>query len=161
MKVSDVATGLVLFVCAVAIFAYARSFPAIPGQPYGAGAFPTVIALGLGCFSALLAWRGLEARRSGGPREKLVHLADWARDHHTGGNFLLVLALVLVYVFASDWIGFIPLSIAILLVLFWRTGVPMLTGAIVAVLMTLVIQVAFADFLRVPLPRGLLDSVLW
>jgi putative tricarboxylic transport membrane protein len=161
MKVSDLVTGLVLLVFAVVIFAYARTFPTIPGQPYGAGAFPTVIALGLGIFSAILAWRGLEARRSAGPAERLVGLADWARDRHTAGNFLLVLVLVLVYVFASDVVGFIPLSIAILLLLFWRMHVKPLTGLIVAVAMSVVIEIAFGNFLRVPLPRGILDSVLW
>jgi putative tricarboxylic transport membrane protein len=161
MKISDVVTGLVLLACAVAIFVYARTFPPIPGQPYGAGAFPTVIAVGLGAFSALLAWRGLRARWSGGPREALVTLADWTRDRRTAANFLLSIVLVLVYVFASDRVGFIPLSVAILLVLFWRTGVRPVTGIVVAVVMSLAIQVAFADFLRVPLPRGILDSVLW
>lgn len=161
MKVSDLVTGLVLLAAAVAIFAYARSFPTIPGQPYGAGAFPTVVALGLGAFSALLAWRGYQARRRGGRRERLVALADWTRTPGTGANFLLALVLVLVYVILSDRIGFVPLSIAILLVLFWRTGVRPATGVVVAVVMSLVIQVAFADFLRVPLPRGILDRVLW
>jgi putative tricarboxylic transport membrane protein len=161
MKVNDAVTGLVLFVCAIAIFVYARSFPAIPGQPYGAGAFPTVIALGLGGFSALLVWRAFDARRRTGAREPLVALAEWTRDPRTAGNFLLALVLVLVYVFASETVGFILLSIGILLLMFWRTGVRPLTGVIVAVVMSLVIQVAFADFLRVPLPRGLLDNVLW
>jgi putative tricarboxylic transport membrane protein len=161
MKVNDAVTGLVLLACAIAIFVYAQGLPKIPGQPYGAGAFPTVIALGLGGFSALLAWRGFEARRRGGPREPLVALAEWTRDRRTVGNFALALVLVLVYVFASETVGFVPLSIAILLLLFWRTGVPALTGIVVAVAMSLAIQVAFADFLRVPLPRGLLDSILW
>lgn len=161
MKVNDLVTGLVLFACAVAIFVYAQTFPTIPGQPYGAGAFPTVIAVGLGGFSLLLAWRALQARQSGGPREALVTLADWMRNPRTAGNFLLSIVLVLVYLFASDTVGFIPLSIAILLILFWRTGVRPLTGLVVAVGMSLAIQVAFADFLRVPLPRGILDSVLW
>jgi putative tricarboxylic transport membrane protein len=161
MKVSDVATGLVLLVCAIAIFVYARGLPAIPGQPYGAGAFPTVIALGLGGFSALLAWRGFEARRRARPREPLVALAPWTRDPRTAGNFVLALLAVLVYVFASETVGFVLLSIAILLLLFWRTGVRPLTGLWVAVVMSLALQIGFSDFLRVPLPRGLLDGILW
>lgn len=161
MKASDLVTGLVLLAAAIAIFAYAQSFPAIPGQPYGAGAFPTVIAIGLGAFSALLAWRGYDARRRDGGQQKLIALADWTRTPRTGANFLLALVLVVVYVLLSDQIGFIPLSIGILLVLFWRTGVRPVTGVAVAVVMSLVMQVAFADLLRVPLPRGILDRVLW
>jgi putative tricarboxylic transport membrane protein len=161
MKISDLAAGLVLLLFAAVIFAYARTFSVIPGQPYGAGAFPTVVALGLGLFSAILAWRGLQARRSAGPAEKLVGLADWARDGRTLVNFLLLLVLVLVYVFASETVGFIPLSIAILVVLFWRMGVRPLTAVGVAIATSIVIDVAFANLLRVPLPRGILDSVLW
>jgi putative tricarboxylic transport membrane protein len=90
-----------------------------------------------------------------------VELADWARDRKTLGNFLLALALILVYVFFSERVGFIPLSLAILLILFWRQGVSLRNGAIVAVAATLAIQVAFSDLLRVPLPRGILTNYLW
>jgi putative tricarboxylic transport membrane protein len=130
----------------------------MPGQRYGAGAFPTLIALGLGGFSIIMmvqAWR----RRAAGIR--WAELADWARDRKTLFNFLLALALILVYVFFSERVGFIPLSIAILFILFWRQGVSIPTGVIVAVLATLAIQFSFSDMLRVPLPRGILTNYLW
>lgn len=157
MKVSDVISGALFFALAVFIFVYAQTLPPMPGQRYGAGAFPTLIALGLAGFSLLMmvqAWR----RRAGA---RWIALAPWARDRRTLGNFLLAMALILVYVFLSDRIGFIPLSIAILLILFWRQGVPLRNGAIVAVAATLAIQVAFSDWLRVPLPRGILTDYLW
>ena len=157
MRVSDLVSGALFLALAVFIFVYAQTLPPMPGQRYGAGAFPTLIALGLAAFSLLMmlqAWR-----RRGGTR--LIELAPWARDHKTLGNFLLAMALILVYVFFSDRIGFIPLSIAILMILFWRQGVSLRNGAIVAVAATLAIQVAFSDWLRVPLPRGLLTDYLW
>lgn len=157
MKVSDVISGALFLALAVFVFVYAQTLPPMPGQRYGAGAFPTLVALGLGGFSLLMiaqAWR----RRAGA---RWVALADWARDGKTLGNFLLALALILVYVFFSERIGFIPLSIAILLILFWRQGIRLGTGAVVAVVATLAIQFAFSDMLRVPLPRGLLAGYLW
>ncbi len=157
MKVSDVISGALFLALAAFVFVYAQTLPPMPGQRYGAGAFPTLIALGLGGFSLLMiaqAWR----RRAG---TRWVALADWARDGKTLGNFLLALALILVYVFFSERIGFIPLSIAILLILFWRQGIRLGTGAAVAVVATLAIQFAFSDMLRVPLPRGLLAGYLW
>ena len=157
MKVSDVISGAIFLALAVFILIYAQTLPPMPGQRYGAGAFPTLIALGLGGFSLMMmaqAWR----RRAG---TRWIELADWARDGRTLGNFLLALALILLYVFFSDRIGFIPLSIAILLILFWRQGISIRTGAIVAVGATLAIQVAFSDLMRVPLPRGLLTNYLW
>ncbi len=157
MKVSDVISGALFLALAVFIFVYAQTLPPMPGQRYGAGVFPTVIALGLGGFSLLMmvqTWR----QRAG---TRWIELAPWARDRKTVGNFLLAMALILVYVFFSDRIGFIPLSIAILLILFWRQGISLRKGAIVAVAATLAIQIAFSDWLRVPLPRGLLTDYLW
>jgi putative tricarboxylic transport membrane protein len=155
--VSDVISGAIFLALAIFIFVYAQTLPPMPGQRYGAGAFPTLIALGLGGFSLLMivqAWR----RRAG---TRWIELAPWSRDRKTLGNFLLALALILVYVFFSERIGFILLSIAILLILFWRQGISLRNGAIVAVLATLVIQIAFSDLLRVPLPRGILTNYLW
>jgi putative tricarboxylic transport membrane protein len=157
MRVSDAISGAIFFALAVFIFVYAQTLPPMPGQRYGAGAFPTVIALGLGGFSLMMivqAWR----TRAG---THWIELAPWARDRKTLGNFLLALALILVYVFFSERVGFIPLSIAILLILFWRQGISLRNGAIVAVGATLAIQVAFSDLLRVPLPRGILTDYLW
>jgi putative tricarboxylic transport membrane protein len=157
MKVSDVISGAILFALATFIFVYAQTLPPMPGQHYGAGAFPTLIALGLGGFSLLMIVQGWRQRAG----TRWIELADWARDRKTLGNFLLAMALILVYVFFSDRIGFIPLSIAILLILFWRQGISLRNGAIVAIAATLAIQVAFSDWLRVPLPRGLLTEYLW
>lgn len=157
MKVSDAISGALFLALAIFIFVYAQTLPPMPGQRYGAGAFPTLIALGLGGFSLLMivqAWR----RRA---RTRWIELAAWARDRRNLGNFALALALILVYVFFSEYIGFIPLSIAILLILFLRQGVSWKSGAIVAVASTLAIQVAFSDLLRVPLPRGILTNYLW
>jgi len=158
MRVSDVISGALFLALAVFIFVYARTLPPMPGQRYGAGAFPTLIALGLGGFALLMivqAWR----RRA--PGTHWVELAPWARDGKTLGNFLLALALILVYVFFSERVGFISLSVVILVILFWRQGVSLRRGAIVALGATLAIQVAFSDLLRVPLPRGILTNYLW
>ena len=61
----------------------------------------------------------------------------------------------------SERIGFIPLSIAILIALFLRLRVPPVRSVVIAVAATALIYVAFARFLRVPLPRGLLEGIIW
>jgi putative tricarboxylic transport membrane protein len=76
-------------------------------------------------------------------------------------NVFFVLACVIVYVVLSDRVGFLILSFAILSFLFWRFGEPPLRSAVISILATLFIQVSFVDVLRVPLPRGLLDRILW
>jgi putative tricarboxylic transport membrane protein len=158
MRVSDVISGALFLALAIFIFVYAQLLPPMPGQRYGAGAFPTLIALGLAGFSILMM---VQAWRKRAPGVRWAEWAAWARDRRTAGNFLLALVLILVYVFFSERVGFIPLSIAILFILFWRQGVSLPTGAIVAVVATLAIQVSFSDLLRVPLPRGILTNYLW
>jgi putative tricarboxylic transport membrane protein len=158
MRVNDAISGAVFLALAAAIFVYALNLPPMPGQRYGAGTFPIVIAVGLGGFSLILIVQGLRRRA---PGMRWFEWAPWARDRRTLGNFALALALILVYVFASERVGFIPLSIAILLILFLKQGVSLPTSLVVAVAATLAIQVSFSDLLRVPLPRGILTEFLW
>src|SRR5829696_5008814 len=120
MRVSDVVSGALFLALAIFIGVYAQTLPPMPGQRYGAGAFPTLIALGLAGFSILMM---VQAWRKRAPGTHWVEWADWARDHRTLGNFALALVLIVVYVFLSERVGFIPLSLAILFILFWRQGV--------------------------------------
>ncbi|MBI3708779.1 MAG: tripartite tricarboxylate transporter TctB family protein [Proteobacteria bacterium] len=158
MKINDLVAGVVLFALAVLILVYAQTLPPMPGQRYGAAAFPTVVALGLGGFSLMLAGQGWRERR---PDTRWIEFSAWAHERHTRGNFVIALVLIAVYVLLSERIGFIPLSIAILVFLFLRQGVPLRRGVTIAVATTLAIQLAFSDVLRVPLPRGLLTEILW
>lgn len=158
MRLNDAIIGALFLALALFIGIYGYRLPPMPGQPYGAGAFPIVIALGLGGFSLILLIRGLRARTAA---TSWAEFAPWARAPGQLFNFVLTLVLILVHVLLSERIGFIPLSIAILLVLFVRRGVPPMRAAAIAVAATLVIQVAFGDILRVPLPRGLLTDIMW
>lgn len=158
MKFNDAVTGAVLFALALLIGAYGYSLPPMPGQPYGAGAFPITIALGLGAFSLVLTVQGLRARGLG---TRWIELAPWARSPAQLFNFAATLALVCAYLFFSDWLGFIPLGTAMLLILFSLQRVPLLRGLLIALCTSVVLHVLFADLLRVPLPRGLLTGILW
>jgi putative tricarboxylic transport membrane protein len=158
MKFHDTVLGLAFFALAMFIFAYALTIPPMPGQQYGADVFPRLIATGLGGFSLLLAWRGW---RSSAPGAPWVEIAPWARDPRTRGNFILAFVLTIAYVVLDETIGFIPLGIAILMILFLRQGVPWRRGLIIAVAMVVATQVAFGSLLRVPLPRGVLTDYLW
>jgi putative tricarboxylic transport membrane protein len=159
VKVSDLVVGLASVVLGLALLGYGAALPPMPGQRYGAGLFPILLG---GCFAlcgALVARKGWLERRAA--RVPLVALDDWARDRTLVGNLAVVLGLILVYVLFSERIGFIPLSIAILVALFLRLKVRPLLSVAVAVAATAFIYVAFARFLRVPLPRGLLEGIVW
>jgi putative tricarboxylic transport membrane protein len=159
MKFSDLLIGIVLIVIGVGVFTYGLSLPPMVGQRYGAGLFPILLGFCLAGFGAHLAWAGWRQHRT--QPAPMVALADWARDRRLAGNMLLVLVLIVVYVMFSQRIGFVPLSLAMLMILFWRFDVSPMRSAMIAIGATLFIQVAFADLLRVPLPRGLLDRILW
>lgn len=150
MRVNDAIIGAVLLVFAIAMFAYARTLPAIPGQEYGAAVFPMLIAIGLaGCGVLLIAsgrrhWQGT------------VVWNDWARTHHAWVKLVVVFALILAYILAAPALGFVPISIIILLVFLLMMGVRWWVAATVAVAATFLIQQTFVGLLRVPLPLGLL-----
>ncbi len=150
MRINDALIGAVLLAFAVAMFLYARTLPAIPGQEYGAAVFPMLIALGLGGCSLVLVASGV--RRWQGA----VTWNEWARTHHAWAKLAVVIALILFYILAAHLIGFVPMSILILLVFALMMGVRWWAAAAVAVLATLLIQQTFVGLLRVPLPLGLL-----
>jgi putative tricarboxylic transport membrane protein len=157
MRANDAINGLILIVLAVAMIAMTSTFPAFPGQPYGPSLFPRVLGTLLIVCGALLVWRGLAARRAG---EGWVEMAAWTRQPWRVVSFLLMLVSLLVYILFGETIGFIPIAIVILLALFLWFGVRPLTAVVTAVVATFVIHWFFATLLRVPLPRGLLDSIL-
>jgi putative tricarboxylic transport membrane protein len=157
MRVNDAINGLILIFLAVAMIAMTSTFPAFPGQPYGPSLFPRVLGTLLIICGALLVWRGLAARRAG---EGWVEMAAWTRQPWRVVSFFLMLGSLLVYILFGESIGFIPIAIVVLLALFLWFGVRPLTAVVTAVVATFVIHWFFATLLRVPLPRGLLDSIL-
>ncbi len=159
MKVSDLLIGLASVAFGLAVLGYGATLPPMPGQRYGAGLFPMLLGASFALCGALVARKGWRERRDS--RAPLVALADWARDRYLVGNLFVVLGLILVYVIFSERIGFIPLSIAILVALFLRLRVRPVRSVVIAVAATALIYVAFARFLRVPLPRGLLEGIIW
>ena len=156
MRLNDAVLGLVLLIFAAAMMAYTTTFPAMPGQNYGPALFPMLIGAGMAICGLLLIAQGLRARRAAGGR-----LVAWTAPAGGGVNLLLVLAALVFYILASDWLGFIPTAILILTPLLLRLGTRPAAALAVAVAATLVIHTLFARLLLVPLPWGLLAPVAW
>ena len=157
MRANDAICGLVLILLAAAMIALTASFPDFPGQKYGPALFPRILGAGLIVCGGLLTWKGLAARRTGGP---WIELAPWTHDRWRLGSFLLMLGVLLLYIFASETVGFIPISFVFLGALFFWLGVRPLTAIITTVVATVAIHWFFSTLLRVPLPRGWLNSIL-
>ncbi|KPF67538.1 hypothetical protein IP69_12515 [Bosea sp. AAP35] len=155
MRFNDAIFGTAFLVLAIVMIAITFSFPAFPGQNYGPNLFPRIIGGGIvGCSLLLMLreWRG-------GGRPWLV-LEDWARRPARLASFALMLAAMVFYLVASEPLGFIPTAFLIQFGLFLWFGVRPLTALIVAIVMTAAVQYFFGSVMRVPLPRGILDSVL-
>jgi putative tricarboxylic transport membrane protein len=153
MRLNDRLIGAVLLVLSLAVFRHTWSFPAIPGQPYGAALFPRVVSIGLAVVSLLLIVQGV---RSGEP---LVRLQDGAARGLPA--FATTLGALVFYVLCADRLGFIVCSTLMLVALLAAYGVrrprllPLAIGA------TLVVHTGFYTLLHVPLPWGVLEPFAW
>ncbi|MGO4170931.1 tripartite tricarboxylate transporter TctB family protein [Bosea sp. TAF32] len=156
MRFNDTIVGATFIVLAAIMIALTFSFPAFPGQNYGPSLFPRILGTGIILCSLLLI---LRERRLPAAVPWLV-LADWVRQPRHIASFALMLAAMLFYLLASEALGFIPCAFLIQLVLFLWFGVRPLTALIVAAAMTALVQWFFGSMMLVPLPRGILDSVL-
>ena len=157
MRANDALSGLVLIVFSLAMIALTLRFPDFPGQRYGPALFPRILATALIAGGLMLIWNGIASRRAGAP---WLQIAPWVRDPWRLSCFALVLVALVFYILAADAIGFIPVAIVFLGALFVWYGVKPLTATITAIVATIAIHWFFATMLRVPLPRGVLDSVL-
>ena len=157
MRANDVLSGLALIVFALAMITLTLSFPDFPGQKYGPSLFPRILGAGLILCGAALVRNGLAARRAGAP---WLELAPWTRDPWRVTSLLLTLALLLVYILASETIGFIPIALVFLLALFVWLGVRPVPAVLTAIVTTIAIHWFFSTMLRVPLPRGWLNAIL-
>ncbi len=155
MRLNDAVTGAVLLAFAAALGIWSQTFPAIPGQQYGAAVFPTLIAAGLAGSGILLIASGI---RQVGP---VVAWADWARERHGLRNVLVTVATILFYILAANALGFILTMAPIMLVMFRLLGVGWLKSIALSIVVTFVIHYLFVNQLYVPLPWGLLEPVRW
>ncbi|WP_439573109.1 tripartite tricarboxylate transporter TctB family protein [Phreatobacter sp.] len=157
MRVNDLVSGAVMIAVALFVIAMTTTFPPFPGQNYGPAVFPRLLAsLMIVCGLVLIA-RGYREWRAGGA---LFVRPEWAAS--TGGviSVLLILGSALAYILVVDRIGFVPLTITVLLILFLWFRVRLPVALVTAVVGAFAVNWFFASMMRVPLPRGLMDLIL-
>ena len=162
MKVNDAIWGALLLLLSAVLLVHVQSFPRIPGQQYGPALFPGVDR-GRPRASArvLLIVKGLAARAHGHERAQWIALEPWTRSRRHVLAFALTIGVNVFYILAVDRLGFIPTGVVYLAALFAVFGVRARWILPLALVATLVIHTAFYKLLRVPLPWGLLQPVLW
>lgn len=161
MKLNDAVWGALLLLFAAAILVHVQAFGKIPGQQYGPAIFPGLVAVGLAVCAVLLIVKGLAARTHGHERPAWVAFAPWTRSHRHVLAFALALGVNVFYILLVDKLGFIPTGVVYLAALFWVFGVRAVWILPLAVVLTLAIHTSFYKLLRVPLPWGVLQGIVW
>ena len=154
MKLNDAVFGALFLVLSLLVLWTIQGYPKIPGQNIGPAAFPGIAASVLALCAVLLIAQGLRARaRDASP---WFERGAWTSRAPQVIAFAVTVGGLLLYVLASDRIGFIPTGIVMLgsLMVALRVRWPM--ALIVSVVSTVVIHFAFYKGLRVPLPWGVL-----
>jgi len=161
MRLNDAVWGALLLLFSAVILFHVQSFPKIPGQQVGPGLFPGFLAIGLAVCGALLVMKGLTTRRAWGERAEWIAFAAWTRSRKHVLAFALTIGVNILYILAVDKLGFIPLGVIYLGLLFWVYGVGTKWILPLSLVMTLGIHYAFYKLLKVPLPWGLLQGIAW
>lgn len=157
MRLNDAVFGLLFAVLGGLVLFAVQGFPKIPGQPVGPALFPGLIACGLCVTGAMLVVRGWRQRAE----RPWLEWDDWVRSPRHVVAFAVLVAGIVLYIVASEPIGFIPCAVLILAAMFVALRVPPGRSVAIAVIATLVVHFAFYKLLRVPLPWGLLTPIAW
>ena len=156
MRLSDTMLGVLLVVFGLVVGLYAQSFPDIPGQKYGAAVFPVSIAFGFFVCGLVMVVHGLRSAPA-----PLITRSEWTRKPGALLAVAVTIACILAYVFFARTLGFIPMAVAILMVLFRMLDVPWVKAAAYAIGAALVCDFVFRTLLLVPLPFGLMPRLPW
>ncbi len=158
MRFNDAITGMVLLLFGAAVTIHSQlSFPGLPGQNYGPAFFPTIIGVALGGCGIILIIQGILKWHAA----PLVVLGEWAKSPHHRNNLAAILASLLFYILVVDFLGFVPTSLAITMLMMVRFGVRPLNALSMAAGSTLIIHTFFYKFLLVPLPWGIMQPMAW
>lgn len=176
MKINDALSGLLVALCAIAIWIAADRLPAM-GQDIGPNVFPQALAGGFMICAVLLMVRGLRGLRrtsaahdstfsavGGDNQDQDAHwftIPEWVSDRHAVFAFLLIPASLLFYIWVSEPLGFLPTAFILLLALFLTFRTRLAMALPVALVSALGIHYIFYKLLKVPLPWGILNHIAW
>jgi putative tricarboxylic transport membrane protein len=159
VKVNDAISGIFFILFGLLIFYLTRDFPILQGQRYGAALFPRLIGFFMALGGIALIFRGIRMR----DEVPWATLMDWVSSPRHVASFFLVIFVLIFYILVSDYLGFIPTAFICLFVLLnWLRGISTwLSSAGISILAVIVIQQFFGEFLRVPLPWGIVPIFGW
>lgn len=152
MKLNDAVFGALFLVLSLLVLWTVQGYPKIPGQNIGPAAFPGIAAAMLALCGVLLIVQGWRHRA----HSPWFQRGEWTSRAPQLIAFAVTVLGLLLYVLASERIGFLLTGSVMVGALMLALGVRPLTAVVVAVAATVLIHIAFYKGLRVPLPRGVL-----
>ena len=153
MRTVDRAVGAAIALLAVAVFVTSRAFPDVPGQKLGASTLPGIVAAGLFVCGLMLVLRSLRASRYAGQAAGGSGPAAPGAGERIAPAFG-ILASILLYVAASDAVGYLIVAPACLLVALRALQVGWGRAIGWSIVAALAVHLAFYKLLKVPLPWG-------
>jgi putative tricarboxylic transport membrane protein len=153
MRKSDLIGGGIFTALGIFIFVLTLQFPSLDGGHPGPSLFPRILALLFIIFGGtvlLQGWRGVgNGSEEAPPAEEIPISRNYS-------NPLFALILIGAYMVFSDWLGFMITSVLLLFLMMIKLRVTFFRSIVIAILVTLFINLMFAKILRVPLPPGIL-----
>jgi putative tricarboxylic transport membrane protein len=158
MRINDAVFGVFFVVLAICVFVYAGTFPAAKGVSFGPDLFPRIIAVMMGAGGAM---QIIGALRPAG-RQPFLQLANWARKPRSYTLLAAVAGSMVFYILAADMLGFLLSTFIMMtgLLLVTRGRGSLVSSLVTAIIVSLTIYLIFVRMLRVPLPYGVIESLL-
>lgn len=154
MRVNDFLLGAVFLAIGAAAAIAARDFPPVPGQPYGAAVFPTLVGAALVVCGLLLCISGARDFR----RAPAFSPPPWMKSPRAAASVLLTVAGLLCAMLAER-LGFAVCVLALTFPLQLCLGAPFGRAMAVSAGTAAAIEAGFVWLLGAPLPRGMIESL--
>jgi len=160
VKLGDLALGLLAGIFGLVVIFEAAGFPDMAGMAYGPEFFPTIVGAGFCLCGFILMARDLRARLAQ-TAKPLITLEPGLKQRKTLFRAAAVLATVVAFILLAKPLGFI-LALALLLFLLLRCLAAGWTISLaLALTLPFALHFCFTSFLRVPLPRGVVEQLLF
>jgi putative tricarboxylic transport membrane protein len=158
MRINDAILGVIIIAVSIVLINHARSFPALPGVPYGPGFFPNIILGFMALAGTILVFRGIFQWKKTG----WLSLDGWAKKPRTYVTLAAIVGAHLFYIYFSERLGFLVTSILLLFcLLLWTRGRKhLVSSAVIAICFSGAVYYIFGMVLRVPLSPGLMQGLL-
>jgi len=152
VKLNDAVFGALFLALSLLVLWTVQGYPKIPGQNVGPAAFPAIAASVLALCGVLLIVQGVRQRAASAWFQR----GEWTSRPAQLIAFAVTVLGLLLYVLASERLGFLVTGTVMLAALMLALKVRPAVAIAVALGATVLIHVAFYKGLRVPLPWGVL-----